>query len=130
MEEIKIEDFDEALKDNDFKYSWKDINKIIDERKLTKVIMLGVKEDLEKLKDEIEQIYTHRVFYLSYWESECPFHGWSWSKDDGSMRNMATITDDITTKFEEIYALILSGLGMRFVCENDVVYLKKEDGVR
>ena len=35
MEEIKIEDFDEALKDNDFKYSWKDINKIIDERKLT-----------------------------------------------------------------------------------------------
>ena len=127
MEEIKIEDFDEALKDNDFKYSWKDINKIIDERKLTKATMLGVKEDLAKLKDEIEQLYLHRVFYLSYWKSECVYHGWDWSKDDGSMKNMATITDDITTKFHEIYALILSGLGMRFVCEDNVVYLKKEE---
>ena len=73
--------------------------------------MRGVYEDLAMLKPIIEKTYTDIVFASSMWESECAYHGWDWSKDDGKMKSMATITDSITEKFEEIYALILIGLG-------------------
>lgn len=72
--------------------------------------MLGVYSDLEKLKPIIEELYNNKIFFLSYWKDDCPYFGWSWAKDDGSMKSMATITDSITEKFEEIYALILTGL--------------------
>lgn len=87
---------------------------MIDEFGTRKVSMYGVMSDCEKLKPIIEELYNKHIFYLSYWESEAPFHGWSWSEDDGTMANMAKITDGITERFKEIYALILSGLGMRF----------------
>lgn len=96
---------------SDFQYSKEKIDKIIKENNLSPVIMLGVKQDLQKLKPIIEKIYDEHIFYLSYWENECGYHGWDWSKDNGKMENQAKITDGISQKFLEIYALILAGLG-------------------
>ena len=97
--------------DSYFKYSKDEINGMIDDLHLRKAIMSGIRSSLEELKPIIEKLYDDNIFYLSDWKSECVYHGWSWNKDDGSMENMRTITDGITQKFEEIYALILSGLG-------------------
>ena len=86
------------------------INEMVDKSGLQEVYMLGCHNDLERLKPIIEKLYDDHIFYLSYWESDCPYFGWEWSKDDGSMKNQAIITDSITQKIEEIYALILAGL--------------------
>lgn len=102
---------------NDFKYSADRINQMIDDNKLNQVCMQGVYKDLQNLKPLIEKFYDDYIFYLSYWENDAPYHGWIWSEDDGRMENQATITDGITKKFEEIYALILAGLGER--CESN-----------
>lgn len=91
------------------------VNKMIDDSGLQKVCMQGCYNDLKKLKPIIEKLYDEHIFYLSYWKSDCPYFGWEWSKDDGSMKNQAIITDSITEKIEEIYALILAGLGEK--CE-------------
>lgn len=96
---------------SDFEYSAERIKNIMAQYNLSPVIMQGVYDDLKKLKPVIEKIYDEHIFYLSYWEGECGYHGWDWSKDNGEMKNMATITDEITNKFLEIYALILLGLG-------------------
>lgn len=77
---------------------------------LQPAIMDGVVGDLQRLKPIIERLYDENIFYMSYWEDECPFHGWKWSKDDGTMSSMAYICDEITKKFEEIYGLIRIGL--------------------
>ena len=102
------------MEENYFKYSKDSINKLMNQYKeqgLQKATMLGVYSDLEKLKPIIEELYNNKIFFLSYWKDDCPYFGWSWAKDNGSMKSMATITDSITEKFEEIYALILTGLG-------------------
>ena len=99
---------------NYFEYSKDSIDKLIEQYKeqgLQKAVMLGVHESLKSLKPVIEELYNDRIFFLSYWKDDCPYFGWSWSKDDGTMKSMATITDSITDKFKEIYALILTGLG-------------------
>lgn len=124
VETIKFDKYSESLEDNNFKYSWKTINDMIDKFGTHKAVMYGVHHDCEKLKPIIEQLYKDNIFYLSYWKSECGWHGWSWSEDDGTMKNMADITDGITERIEEVYALILSGLGLRFdKDENDEVVL-------
>lgn len=91
------------------------INKMIDNDSLKKVCMQGCYNDLKRLKPIIEKLYDEHIFYLSYWKSDCPYFGWEWGKDGGSMKNQAIITDGITEKIEEIYALILAGLGEK--CE-------------
>lgn len=96
-----------------FKYSQNTINKMMDDFGYDKACMNGVYKDLEKLKKAIEDFYDEYIFYLSYWKSECGWHGWEWSKDDGRMKNMADITDGITKRIEECYALCLCGLGER-----------------
>lgn len=96
---------------SDFKYSASQINGIIKSLELSPVCMVGVKNDLQKLKSIIEKVYDENIFYLSYWETDAPYFGWSWSEDDGSMENQKRITEGITDKFKEIYALILAGLG-------------------
>ena len=102
---------------SDFKYSADSINQIIENNKLNQVCMQGVYRDLQKLKPVIEKIYDDYIFYLNYWENDAPYHGWLWDEDDGRLENQAKITDEITEKFKEIYALILAGLGER--CENN-----------
>lgn len=91
------------------------INGMIDEYKLQKVCMQGSYKDLERLKPIIEKLYDDHIFYLSYWKCDSPYFGWEWDKDDGNMKNQALITDGITNKIEEVYAMILAGLGER--CE-------------
>ncbi|MEG1044800.1 MAG: hypothetical protein RSF81_08535 [Oscillospiraceae bacterium] len=98
-----------------FKYSKDDINEKIDNLKLSKACMSGTINDLTKLKTVIEFVYSQYIFHLDEWENECGYHGWDWSQDDGRMKNQAEITNGIIEKFQEIYALILSGLGER--CE-------------
>ena len=75
-----------------FEYSADKINQMIDDNKLNKVCMRGVYDDLQKLKPLIEKVYDDYVFYLSYWKSDAPYHGWLWREDDGRMKNQATIT--------------------------------------
>ena len=102
---------------SDFKYSANKINKMIDDSGLQKVCMQGCYKDLERLKPIIEKIYDEHVFYIDYWVHECGYHGWDWSKDDGRLKSQKDITESISQKFKEIYALILAGLGEK--CEED-----------
>ena len=90
-------------------YSKSQINQFINNSGLQKVAMKGVYCDLQKLKPLIEDFYDKHIFYLSYWENDAPYFGWT--ADSEKYKNMATITDGITERFEEIYALILAGLG-------------------
>ena len=71
--------------------------------------MKGVYCDLQKLKPIIEDLYDRHIFYLSYWENDALFFGWDASSD--KYKNMAAITDGITDRIKEVYALILAGLG-------------------
>lgn len=93
----------------------KRIQEFIDKEKqqnnLRRAAMNGVIADLRKLKPIIEDLYDDEIFYLDYWETDCVYHGWDWSEDDGTMKSMSYICDQISEKFEEIYALILIGLG-------------------
>lgn len=102
---------------SDFKYSADTINKMIDNNGLQKVCMQGCYKDLEKLKPIIEKLYDEHIFYIDYWVSECGYHGWDWSKDDGRLKSQKDITEGISQKFKEIYALILAGLGEK--CEEN-----------
>lgn len=101
----------EAKRENFFKYSSEKINNLIKQYDLSPVTMKGVKEDLERIKPVIEDIYNKHIFYLSYWKADCGYFGWDWVRDNDRLTNMAEITDGITDRFLEIYALILSGLG-------------------
>ena len=92
-----------------FNYSKDKINQAIQESGLQKVAMAGVYSDLRELKTIIENLYNDHIFYLSYWENDAPYFGWDASSD--SYKNMVAITDGITNKVKEIYALILAGLG-------------------
>lgn len=100
---------------SNFKYSSSEINKMIEESGLQEVCMQGCHNDLEKLKPIIEKLYDEHIFYIDYWVSECVYHGWDWSKDNGKLKSQKDITEGISRKFIEIYALILSGLGEK--CE-------------
>ena len=102
---------------SDFKYSANKINKMIEESGLQKVCMQGCHKDLERLKPIIEKLYDEHIFYIDYWVSECAYHGWEWSKDDGTLKSQKDITEGIHQKFIEIYALILAGLGEK--CEEN-----------
>lgn len=104
---------------SNFIYSADIINKMIEDSGCKKATMKGVRNDLIKLKPLIKNFYDEYIFYLSFWKDDCPFYGWEWSKDDGTMASMAKITDGIIEKFEEIYALILAGLGEKCEKEND-----------
>lgn len=95
---------------NYFTYSKDEINAMIDEyieKGMQKAKMIGVCNDLAKLKPVIEEIYEKNIFYLSYFATDGPYFGWT-GKD---LNPMLQITDGITWKFQEIYALILCGLG-------------------
>lgn len=96
---------------SNFKYSSDKINKAIIESELKEVNMLGVHQDLEKLKPIIEELYDNHIFYLTYFLSDAPYHGWDMQSD--SIKNMRAITEGITQKVEEIYVLILAGLGKK-----------------
>jgi len=101
--------------DNKFKYSREKINELMtkfkEENDLRPACMKGVRKDLENMKERIEKDYVDNIFYLDYWETECPYHGWMWSEDDGTMKSQAYITEGITNRYLEMYALILLGLG-------------------
>ena len=92
-----------------FEYDLAKINNYIKDNNIEKVPMLGVYADLKKLKPIIEKLYDEHIFYLSYWETDAPYHGWDLHSEQ--CRNMEKITDAITEKIEEIYSLILGGLG-------------------
>lgn len=102
---------------SNFKYSAPTINGMIDGTGAKKVCMKGVYNDLQKLKPVIEKLYDDHIFYLDYWVNDAPYFGWDWSEDDGRMANQKMITDEITEKVMEIYALILAGLGEQ--CEGE-----------
>ena len=100
---------------SNFNYSNKKINEMISASGLQKVAMSGVYKDLEKLKPLIEEFYDTHIFYLTYFLSDAPYHGWD--RQSEQMKNMEAITEGITQKFKEIYALILAGLGEE--CKDD-----------
>lgn len=95
------------------------MEKEILEHNLQKAVMTGVYNDLERITKFIEEFYEKNIFYLSYWECECGWHGWEWSKDDGKMASMKYICDEITAKVEEIYGLAQIGLGLTKIEEKE-----------
>lgn len=104
---------------NSFAYCAKQVNKLIDDNEYKKATMKCVYDDLIKLKPVIESVFDEHIFFLDYWRCDCGYHGWDWTKDDGTMKNMENITKGITYKFLEIYAMILGGLGERCEKEGD-----------
>lgn len=94
---------------SNFKYSSKKINEMVEASGLKEVNMSGVHKDLEKLKPVVEELYDNHIFYLTYFLSDAPYHGWD--RQSEPMKNMEAITEGITQKVKEIYALILAGLG-------------------
>ena len=95
---------------NYFTYSKGEINAMIDEyieKGMQRAKMVGVHGDLAELKPVIEEIYEKNIFYLSYFATDGPYFGWTGKE----LFSMLQITDGITQKFKEIYALILCGLG-------------------
>lgn len=95
-----------------FKYSADKINATISANNadgMGKATMVGVINDLQKLKPILEKLYDENIFYLSYWRDECGYHGWDTQSD--TVKSMERITDGITQKIEEAYALVLTGLG-------------------
>lgn len=98
---------------NYFQYSSKKINKLIDESGCKEVTMTSVYNSLKDMKPLIEEFYNKYIFYLDYHTCESVFFGWEYNEEMASTRE---ITVEITNKFQEIYALILAGLGER--CEN------------
>lgn len=98
----------------DLKYS-KDIIKDRQKEysKYNKAAMEGVYKDLQHLKPLIENFYDEYIFYLDYWRSECGYHGWDYTnpKAKEKIDNMAGICEEIKSKFFDIYALILNGIG-------------------
>ena len=103
---------------NKFLYSKNKINELIDEYNLKRVCMRGTLEALKKLKLLIEKFYDDHIFYLDYWQTDACYFGWSWSEHRDELSNQKAITEGITQKFLEIYALILCGLGEKIEKEN------------
>lgn len=99
--------------------------KIYDERakefakncQYTKATMQGVYHDLEKLKAELLKIYDPHIFWLNYYKSDAPYMGWRF--DDPQYKNMCNLTEDIKTKFLEMYILIEKGLGNNILTNED-----------
>lgn len=94
-----------------FDYSKKEINDIITQSNLKPVVMEGVFNDLKELKPAIEELYDNKIFYLSYFATDAPYFGWIGKEAQEKIEEMLKITDAISQKFIEIYALILAGLG-------------------
>jgi len=91
------------------KFNEEEIQDYIIKNDIKKVNMEGVFNNLTRLKPIIEKIYDENIFYLSYWETDAPYFGLDLKSDN--CKNMMKITDNITQKFNEIYALILGGIG-------------------
>lgn len=104
-----------AKTDNKFGFSQKEINELMTKFKidndLRPACMVGVHKDLKNMKERIEKDYADNIFYLDYWEGDCGYFGWDWSKDDGTLASQKYITDGIVNRYIEMYALILLGLG-------------------
>ena len=104
-----------AKEDNKFGFARKQINELMTKFKidndLRPACMVGFHKDLKNMKERIEKDYVNNIFYLDYWEGDCGYFGWNWSKDDGTLASQKYITDSIINRYLEIYALILLGLG-------------------
>lgn len=102
-------------RDNKFGFSRKKIDELMTkfriDNDLRPACMAGVHKDLQKMKERIEKDYVDNIFYLDYWEGDCGYFGWDWSKDNGTLASQKYITDGITNRYLEIYALILLSLG-------------------
>ena len=102
-------------KDTSFKYHAKEINRLMDDMPEYRTCMVGVNADIKKLKGLLETIYDGFVFWLSYWETESVYHGWLWSDEANAkmMRPQKALTDGLTHKWIEMYAMCLKALGER-----------------
>ena len=99
------------MAESNFQFSAEEIKALIDickESGIKPVAMRGVHTDLQTLKPVIEKMYDEHIFYLSYFACDASYMGWTREE----INEMLKITDGITEKFYEIYALILTGLGI------------------
>lgn len=101
--------------DNKFGFARKQINELMTkfriDNDLRPACMVGFHKDLKNMKERIEKDYVDNIFYLDYWEGDCGYFGWDWSKDDGRLESQKYITEGIISRYLEMYALILLGLG-------------------
>ncbi len=90
-----------------FKYSKDNIKEIMEGLNFGKVPMQGFYDDLLKIKTKIEKFYDDNIFYLGYILNDAPYYGW----EAENLKEMRDIDEEICTKFKEIYAIVLKGLG-------------------
>lgn len=83
--------------------------------KYTKATMEGVYKDLLKLEEELIKLYHPLIFFLNYYKADAPYMGWEGS----DYENMCNLTDDINTKFLELWVLVEKGLGKEVVFKED-----------
>ena len=100
MKQIKI--YDKEVKDfaNACKYK--------------KATMAGVCKALEKLRDDLVELYNTRVLWLNYFKADAPYMGWD--PNSPEYKNMVNLTKDIKTMFLKAYVLTEKGLG------NDILF--------
>lgn len=78
---------------------------------MEKVCTNEVQISLNRLKPIIEFIYSMYIFPLNFWQGDLLYYKTEYNKNDNDINNQANITNEITNKFKEIYALIMCGLG-------------------
>ncbi len=98
---------DDGIIKGNFKYSKDSIMKAKQEFDFSKAPMKGFYEDLVNLKSNLEDFYDKNVFYLGYLLDEAPYHGWAGDE----LKKMKEIDREICKRFNEIYAIILRGIG-------------------
>lgn len=77
--------------------------------KYKKATMAAVYKDLEKLKEDMVELYDKRLFWLDYFKSDAPYMGWDPNSTD--YKNMVNLTKDIKAMFLKAYVLTEKGLG-------------------
>ena len=96
----------------------KDVKDFANACKYQKATMDGVYKDLEKLREDLVELYDKRIFWLDYFKADAPYMGWD--PNSPEYQNMVNLTKDIRTMFLKAYVLTEKGLG------NDILFKEEE----
>lgn len=96
----------------------KEVKDFANAYKYQKATMDGVYKDLEKLREDLVELYYNRLFWLDYFKADAPYMGWD--PNSPEYKNMVNLTKDIKTMFLKAYVLTEKGLG------NNILFKEEE----
>ena len=105
------------IKNNKIEIYNEDIKKFIEDDNSQKVRLLGLYNDLEKLKKELLKIYDKNIYHLGHSLSDIDYMGWDYNSIP--VKNMIKITTDIQEHFLKMYVLVEKGLGNEILIDRD-----------